>query len=161
MFRYRSMKEIKKKLKRKRGPILALGLFAGMLLAWATCAPGEEGLVKTAWSVWPAVIDNAASLTDQAQEHGTAAALKATLHSRNAIGANANVGLEPGGRISLFDGMPFIDTVVRTFFQLDILSLETRMSPEMLFGLTAGIRVTDDKLPGAVASAEQVNPRYA
>lgn len=136
VFRYRSMKEIKKKLKRKRRPILALGICACMLLAAAASGISADGLVKTASSAWSAVADDLTTLPDQAHADGTAAALKTTFHSLNDIDMNAFVGLEPGGQFSLFDGPTLSDSIVRTFFQLEIKSLETRMSPEMLYGLT-------------------------
>jgi forespore regulator of the sigma-K checkpoint len=56
---------------------------------------------------------------------------------------NAYIGMDQDGNLSLFDGPPRKDNVVRTFFQLDVRSLESSLSKEKLHELAGGIRVTD------------------
>ncbi|MBB6674260.1 BofC C-terminal domain-containing protein [Cohnella nanjingensis] len=55
----------------------------------------------------------------------------------------AYIGLDRDGNLSLFDGPPRKEKVIRTFFQLDVKSLESGMSKERMRELTEGIRVTD------------------
>nr|WP_255570596.1 BofC C-terminal domain-containing protein [Cohnella sp. CFH 77786] len=55
----------------------------------------------------------------------------------------AYIGMDADGNLSLFDGPPRKDNVVRTFFQLDIRSLESSLSKEKLHELADGIRVSD------------------
>jgi len=145
VFRYRSLKEIKKKLKRKRRPILAFSLVAGLLLTAAPDLASKDGFAPISGSAWPAAAGNEAMLTAQTQEAGGAAGMNPTFRSLNADGANDNVGLKPGGLISLLVDAPHRENVVRTFFQLDIRSLEARMSPEMPAGSSADIRVTGSR----------------
>ncbi len=94
---------------------------------------------------WKASFDKAGRLilvADEELVNDTAAACR----------QNAYVAMDPDGNLSLFEGPPRKDNVVRTFFQLDVHSLESSMSPDMLRGLTEGIRVTDpDKLNSVVA----------
>lgn len=231
MFGFRSMKDIKKKLKRKRRPIWTLAMLAGIFLAAA--ASGIGG----AWVVGRAVFDVPAmavptppaaapmSSADAADKPQAAAAQAPADRSREAVlqslahwhgevetmlrriywcgeetrllghlstkeasdllksrrdwdasfdrtgrlifvangeqageasascRQNAYVAMGPDGNLSLFDGPPRKDNVVRTFFQLDVKSLESSMSPEMLRGLTEGIRVADsDSLNNVVAT---------
>ncbi|TJY41426.1 hypothetical protein E5161_13545 [Cohnella pontilimi] len=56
---------------------------------------------------------------------------------------NAYIGMDENGNLSLFDGPPRKDNVVRTFFQLDVHSLESSLSKERLHELASGIRVAD------------------
>lgn len=56
---------------------------------------------------------------------------------------NAFIAMDREGNLALFDGPPRKDNVVRTFFQLDVKSLETGMSKERLRELAQGIRVAD------------------
>nr|WP_255654952.1 BofC C-terminal domain-containing protein [Cohnella sp. REN36] len=55
----------------------------------------------------------------------------------------AFIGLDRDGNLSLFDGPPRKEKVIRTFFQLDVKSLESSLSKERMRELTEGIRVTN------------------
>jgi forespore regulator of the sigma-K checkpoint len=57
--------------------------------------------------------------------------------------ANAYMGLDDKGSLSLFNGMPAVDNVIRTFFQLDVRYLESSLPKETLKQLQDGIRITD------------------
>jgi forespore regulator of the sigma-K checkpoint len=57
--------------------------------------------------------------------------------------AQAYMGLDENGSLSLFNGMPAADNVIRTFFQLDIRYLESSLPKETLKQLQDGIRITD------------------
>lgn len=57
--------------------------------------------------------------------------------------AQAYMGLDENGSLSLFNGMPAVDNVIRTFFQLDIRYLESSLPKETLKQLQDGIRITD------------------
>lgn len=56
---------------------------------------------------------------------------------------SAYISIDQVGNLSLFDGPPRKEKVIRTFFQLDVKSLESSLSKEKLHELTQGIRVTD------------------
>lgn len=56
---------------------------------------------------------------------------------------SAYIAIDPVGYLSLFDGPPKKEKVVRTFFQLDVRSLESSFSKERLKELANGIRVSD------------------
>ncbi|MFC5469459.1 BofC C-terminal domain-containing protein [Cohnella suwonensis] len=53
------------------------------------------------------------------------------------------MGIDKDGNLSLFDGPPWQEKVVRTFFQLDVDMMESRMSEERVRELSRGIRVSD------------------
>jgi forespore regulator of the sigma-K checkpoint len=55
----------------------------------------------------------------------------------------AYIGMDKNGNLSLFDGPPKLDKVIRTFFQLDVDILETRLTPNRISELAGGIRVSD------------------
>ncbi|MFC4099999.1 BofC C-terminal domain-containing protein [Paenibacillus xanthanilyticus] len=55
----------------------------------------------------------------------------------------ATFSMDKTGRLSLFDGPPKKEKVLRTFFQLDVNFMESSLPREQLDQLTAGIRVTD------------------
>jgi forespore regulator of the sigma-K checkpoint len=57
--------------------------------------------------------------------------------------AQAYMGLDENGSLSLFNGMPAVDNVIRTFFQLDIRYLESSLPKDTLKQLQEGIRITD------------------
>jgi forespore regulator of the sigma-K checkpoint len=57
--------------------------------------------------------------------------------------AQAFMGLDENGNLSLFNGMPAADNVIRTFFQLNIRYLESSLPKETLKQLQDGIRITD------------------
>jgi len=210
VFGFRSMKDIKKKLKRKRRPILTLGALAGIFLTAAATGIGGAWMVGQAMTEEPALALSSEQLADvpadkpsvreivgssrdvvlQALTHwnGDVEVMLRRMHwcgeetrllghqttkeasellrshreweasfddsgrlvfltheeeSRPVCHQNAYVGMDADGNLSLFDGPPRKDNVVRTFFQLDVRSLETGMSPDMLRSLTEGIRVAD------------------
>jgi forespore regulator of the sigma-K checkpoint len=64
----------------------------------------------------------------------------------------AYIGMDPDGNLSLYDGPPRKDNVVRTFFQLDVRSLESSLSKERLHELAGGIRVSDKNEYNSVLS---------
>jgi forespore regulator of the sigma-K checkpoint len=55
----------------------------------------------------------------------------------------AYIGMDKEGNLSLFDGPPRRDKVIRTFFQLNVEMLETQLTQERISELANGIRVTD------------------
>jgi forespore regulator of the sigma-K checkpoint len=55
----------------------------------------------------------------------------------------AYIGMDKNGNLSLYDGPPRREKVIRTFFQLDVDRLETRMNEDRVFELSNGIRVSD------------------
>jgi forespore regulator of the sigma-K checkpoint len=55
----------------------------------------------------------------------------------------AYIGMDKNGNLSLYDGPPRREKVIRTFFQLDVDRLETQMNEDRVFELTNGIRVSD------------------
>lgn len=55
----------------------------------------------------------------------------------------AYIGLDQDGNLSLFNGPPQKDKVIRTFFQLDVKTLQTSLTQEKLEELMHGIRVSD------------------
>jgi forespore regulator of the sigma-K checkpoint len=55
----------------------------------------------------------------------------------------AYIGMDKEGNLSLFDGPPRREKIIRTFFQLDTRMLETRLPEERVRELTRGIRVSD------------------
>ncbi|MGZ9584755.1 BofC C-terminal domain-containing protein [Paenibacillus marinisediminis] len=56
---------------------------------------------------------------------------------------NAFIGMDNEGNLTLYDGEPESDNVIRTFFQLDIESMESSLPPQVLKQLRAGIRISD------------------
>lgn len=57
--------------------------------------------------------------------------------------SHAYFGLDRSGNLSLFDGEPKNEKVLRTFFQLDVRYMESSLPPEELDQLARGIRVSD------------------
>lgn len=55
----------------------------------------------------------------------------------------AYIGMDQNGNLSLFNGPPKKDKVVRTFFQLDVRTLQTSLTQQKLEELLHGIRVSD------------------
>jgi len=53
------------------------------------------------------------------------------------------VGIDKNGNLSLFDGPPKQEKVIRTFFQLDVETMESALPSEVLKELQNGIRVQD------------------
>ncbi|MDF2722999.1 MAG: bypass of forespore [Paenibacillus sp.] len=56
---------------------------------------------------------------------------------------NAYFGVDKTGNLSLFEGPPDDEKVIRTFFQLNIGYLESSLQPETIDQLKQGIRVLD------------------
>lgn len=56
---------------------------------------------------------------------------------------NAYFGLDKNGNLSLFDGIPEQDRVIRTFFQLDVQHMKSSLPGDALDQLYTGIRVSD------------------
>jgi forespore regulator of the sigma-K checkpoint len=56
---------------------------------------------------------------------------------------NAYIGLDKNGSLSLFDGLPREEKVLRTFFQLNMGYLESSLPRETVNQLKEGIRVSD------------------
>jgi forespore regulator of the sigma-K checkpoint len=56
---------------------------------------------------------------------------------------NAFFGLDKNGNLSLFDGLPNHEQVIRTFFQLNVDHLKTSLPQGTFDQLKQGIRVTD------------------
>lgn len=57
--------------------------------------------------------------------------------------ANAYMGIDENGNLTLFDGLPGEDNVIRTFFQMDVKVLESSVPKETFDKLQQGIRITD------------------
>jgi len=55
----------------------------------------------------------------------------------------AYIGMDREGNLSLFDGPPWKEKVIRTFFQLDVDMLESRLNEDSVRELAKGIRVSD------------------
>lgn len=55
----------------------------------------------------------------------------------------AYIGMDKDGNLSLYDGPPRREKVIRTFFQLNVEMLESRLSDDRLQELERGIRITD------------------
>ncbi|OXS57956.1 hypothetical protein B1A99_15075 [Cohnella sp. CIP 111063] len=55
----------------------------------------------------------------------------------------AYIGMDEEGNLSLFDGPPWKEKVIRTFFQLDVDMLESRLGDDRVRELAEGIRVSD------------------
>ncbi|GIP55515.1 BofC C-terminal domain-containing protein [Paenibacillus vini] len=53
------------------------------------------------------------------------------------------VGIDKEGNLSLFDGPPKQEKVIRTFFQLDVETMESALPTEVLQQLKNGIRIQD------------------
>ncbi|EXX85534.1 hypothetical protein BG53_08220, partial [Paenibacillus darwinianus] len=56
---------------------------------------------------------------------------------------SAVFGVDKEGNLSLFDGPPERNKVLRTFFQLDVTYMESSLPPGRIDALERGIRVTD------------------
>lgn len=56
---------------------------------------------------------------------------------------NAYFGMDKSGNLSLFDGLPDHDKVIRTFFQLDVEHLRSSLPEETVKQLYSGIHVSD------------------
>ncbi|RKP54260.1 hypothetical protein D7Z26_12895 [Cohnella endophytica] len=66
---------------------------------------------------------------------------------------SAYMGIDKDGNLSLFDGPPWQEKVVRTFFQLDVDMLESRLSEDRVKELSDGIRIADKDEYNSVLSS--------
>lgn len=57
--------------------------------------------------------------------------------------SHAYIGVDKNGNLSLFDGEPKEEKVLRTFFQLDVRYMESSLPHNKLEQLTKGIRISD------------------
>jgi forespore regulator of the sigma-K checkpoint len=56
---------------------------------------------------------------------------------------NAYFGMDKNGNLSLFEGIPEQERVIRTFFQLDVQHMKSSLPGDAVNQLYSGIRVTD------------------
>ncbi|MBD8501033.1 BofC C-terminal domain-containing protein [Paenibacillus arenosi] len=56
---------------------------------------------------------------------------------------SAQMGMDLEGNLSLYDGAPSEERVIRTFFQIDIESMESALPPQVLKQIKNGIRISD------------------
>lgn len=216
MFGFRVMKDLKKKLKRRRRPIWSLGMLAAVFLAASATGIGGAKLIQRAAldsadtalapasesvgsesdkrSPLPSSSYRQLSRSRESALHSladwkgdvevtlrrtywcgeekrllgrlTAAEASGLLRSRRdwdasfekagrltllenvedlspACRESAYIGLDADGNLTLYDGPPRKENVVRTFFQLDVKSLESSLSKERLRELIEGIKVSD------------------
>lgn len=66
---------------------------------------------------------------------------------------SAVFGLDRAGRLTLYDGPPRKEKVVRTFYQLDIRVMESRLPKDEVKRLTDGIRIEDKETYYSVLSS--------
>ncbi|MEI7025263.1 BofC C-terminal domain-containing protein [Paenibacillus sp. y28] len=83
--------------------------------------------------------DWAISLNGQGQVYFVAHVDDLSQHCKE----HAYFGLDKGGNLSLFDGLPGEENVLRTFFQLNITHMESSLPHQTVKELRDGIRVTD------------------
>lgn len=57
--------------------------------------------------------------------------------------SNAYIGIDKQGNLTLFDGLPKKEKVVRTFFQLDVQYMESSLPQEKVDQLAQGIKISD------------------
>lgn len=56
---------------------------------------------------------------------------------------NGYIGIDQQGNLSLFEGPPEKEKVLKTFFQLDVETMESSLPPDVLLHLHQGIRIQD------------------
>jgi forespore regulator of the sigma-K checkpoint len=56
---------------------------------------------------------------------------------------NAYFGMDKNGNLSLFEGIPEQEKVIRTFFQLDVQHMKSSLPGDAVNQLYSGIRVSD------------------
>jgi len=66
---------------------------------------------------------------------------------------SAYMAMDKDGNLSLYDGPPWKEKVIRTFFQLDVEMLESRLSEERVRELADGIRISDKDEYNSVLSS--------
>ncbi|WHX48059.1 BofC C-terminal domain-containing protein [Paenibacillus woosongensis] len=57
--------------------------------------------------------------------------------------SNGYFGIDQQGNLSLFEGPPDKEKVLKTFFQLDVETMESSLPPDVLLHLHQGIRIQD------------------
>lgn len=217
MFRFRVLKELKKRLRRKRRHILSLGIGAAVFLlasltgSWAAyCMVTAGPLSSSQWEEsadsWIDNLNTAQVDNPENQDHVLAALsrwqgeVEIVLHRSYLCGEEtrklgrhttaqaadllkshrawqaefdaagrlvieeavddlsplcrktAYIGMDENGNLSLFDGPPNKDNVIRTFFQLDVETLESNLTQDRLHELAHGIRVSDKEEYNSVLS---------
>lgn len=117
----------------KRNRRHALTLAVGIIVFVAAVQVGLLGASRLVAldRTWPPFLEEVESAADHEQ-------FDLLLKS-----ANGYIGLDEDGNISLFEGPPEQQNVVRSFYQIDMESLEANMSDTQLHELIHGIRVTD------------------
>lgn len=217
MFRFRVLKELKKRLRRKRRHILSLGIGAAVFLlasltgSWAayrmvTAGPLSSSQWEESADSWIDNLNTAQVDNPENQDHVLAALsrwqgeVEIVLHRSYLCGEEtrklgrhttaqaadllkshrawqaefdaagrlvieeavddlsplcrktAYIGMDENGNLSLFDGPPNKDNVIRTFFQLDVETLESNLTQDRLHELAHGIRVSDKEEYNSVLS---------
>ncbi len=56
---------------------------------------------------------------------------------------SAYIGIDEMDQLTLFEGLPNHDQVIRTFFQIDVEYLKTSLPPDAVESLYSGIRIRD------------------
>ncbi|WP_244905537.1 BofC C-terminal domain-containing protein [Paenibacillus physcomitrellae] len=92
------------------------------IIALMKAHPGWEGRIDPKGEVW--LEEHVAELSAACKEKGY-------------------IGLDSNGTLSLFEGKPEKEKVMRTFFQIDIKSMESALPKEIVNQLHNGIRVQD------------------
>jgi forespore regulator of the sigma-K checkpoint len=208
VFRFRILKEIKKRLKRKRRHIWSLGIGAAVFLLatlagfWAahrmvTAGPLSSSVVDESSVVWSDNLDTAPQAESTVRKQVLSALrswkgeVEIVLHRSYLCGEEtrklgrhttsqaadllkthrtwegkldaqgqlvleeavddlsplcrntAYIGMDDNGNLALFDGPPDKGNVIRTFFQLDVETLETNLTEQRRHELARGIRISD------------------
>lgn len=65
---------------------------------------------------------------------------------------NSYIGIDQHGVLSLFEGPPLEEKVIRSFFQINIEFLESSLPPEIVEQLYEGIRITNHSEYNSVLS---------
>ncbi|WP_236341635.1 BofC C-terminal domain-containing protein [Paenibacillus plantiphilus] len=181
MMEFSLWKQLKKRLRRSKRAMWALGCLLGPLLlillsqASAEAAPSSkpeaQSVIRTLYdmegivSVKHRLVYLCGEKTDSLGRMDAKAALELLSSHPNwravmdldgsvvmeqlvddlseACKKNAYMSLDKNGILSLFDGPPKREKVLRTFFQLDVHYMESSLPKEQIDQLMNGIRVTD------------------
>ncbi|MFC5402070.1 BofC C-terminal domain-containing protein [Cohnella soli] len=103
----------------------------------------EAGELLKAHREWGASLEAAGKLTVEETIDDLSPACRQTSY----------MGIDKDGNLSLFDGPPWQEKVVRTFFQLDVDMMESRMNEESIRELSRGIRISDKDAYNSVLSS--------
>ncbi|XEC97692.1 BofC C-terminal domain-containing protein [Paenibacillus tarimensis] len=118
-------KQVKRRLRRRRRPLWTLGTF---LIGVFAAALWYSSIAYSAELHQPAAMNDNIESFDELQE----------VWKKNAF-----FGLDKLGNLSLFDGPPADEKVIRTFFQLDVTYMESSLPKEQIDSLNRGIPVND------------------